>query len=223
MKLINRNYEYVFHLIDGNHFCITIENPLIFRTYVTDLLNQIEGGEGKFILSEGIEEKEIDKNISMITDYLRFDPIDKKVSNKINLLLKNFVVDEILYEKTTEVVSTIEKYAISIIDDFPYSLSYDKIDVNNLLKILNLKITVEYTSLLEKIIEYMKLLHGICGISVFILLNISSFLSPQELEYLIEEANLQKHNLIFIESHNNQVQIPYTKNIIIDKDGCEIF
>lgn len=223
MKLIYPDYEYVFDFTEGNHFCITIENPISFRNYVFNLLKQTEGEEGKFTLTDGLKEIEINKNISFITDLLRFEPVDKKISNKISQLLKTFIVNESMYERTADIVAKIENYIISIVEEFPYPVEYDIPEPANLLKTLNLRITSEYNSLLSKLCEYMKLLHDICGISIFVLLGAYTFFTKQELELLIEEANLQKHNIFFIESNPPKDHIKGIKNIIIDKDDCEIF
>lgn len=223
MKLVHPDYEFSFDLKEGVHYQLIIEQPEILRNYITELLLQIDGEDGAFILSKGNEELEISKNIDIITDVFKMDPIDKKVTTKITNMIKNFITSEIMFEKTAFLTTEIESYAIKLVEEFPYAISYDGIDISNLIKLMNLHPTASFDSLIEKIVERMKLLHEICDISIFILLNAFSYFSEEEISNLIEEANLEKHNLIFIENTQRQNQKLGLTKIIIDKDGCEIF
>lgn len=223
MKLMHPNYESEFLFEERTHFLLIIENPLIFRTYTSELFTQINGNDGEFILTEGIDTLSIDKNIDIISDFLHFEAMDKKVSNKINSLLKSFITSEFIYDKTLDIITKLEQYSINVIEEFPYSISYDQIDTTSILRAINFKLIADFDSLLEKIAERMKLCHDICNISVFIFINAFSFLALEEIELLIENANLEKNNLLFIESHNTSSRVQNVKKIIIDADGCEIF
>ena len=89
--------------------------------------------------------------------------------------------------------------------------------------LINFRPTVSFDSLVEKAVERMKLLHEICNISVFVLVNAFSYFTNDEIYNLIEEANLEKHNLLFIDSTDRQGTELSLVKVIIDKDGCEIF
>lgn len=223
MKLVHPDYEFVFDFKEGVHHHLIIEQPEIFRNYITELLLQEEGEDGAFVLSEGNEELEISKNLDIMTDVLRFDPIDKKVTTKITSMLKSFMTGETMFERTSMLATEIESYAIHLTEEFPYSITYDNFDVANLVKLINFRPAVSFDSLAEKAAERMKLLHEICNISVFVLVNAFSYFTNDEIYNLIEEANLEKHNLLFIDSTDRQGTELSLVKVIIDKDGCEIF
>ena len=223
MRLINPNFEHVFEIKEGNHFLVVIENPEIMRTYISDLIKQANGEDGPFVLSENSSELNISKNMDILSNILVFETVDKSVISKVNTLLKNFMVGENMFERTAILKTQIENYAIQLSEEFPYSLSYDELDVSNLIKLIGIKPAVSYDSIAEKIAERMKLLHDICNISIFIIINAFSFLTIEEINELIEDSNLEKHHLIFIDSLNPSVDTILLTKIIIDSDGCEIF
>lgn len=223
MRLINPNFEHVFEIKEGKHFLVVIENPEIMRTYISDLIKQSDGEDGSFVLSENNSELDISKNMDILSNVLAFETVDKSVTSKVNTLLKNFMVGENMFERTAILKTQIENYAIQLSEEFPYSLSYDELDISNLIKLMGIKPAVSYDSITEKISERMKLLHDICNISIFIIVNAFSFLTTKEINELIEDSNLEKHHLIFIDSLNPSVENSPLTKIIIDSDGCEIF
>lgn len=223
MRLINPNFEHVFEIKEGNHFLVVIENPEIMRTYISDLIKQANGEDGPFVLSENNSELDISKNMDILSNVLVFETVDKSVTSKVNSLLKCFMAGENMFERTAILKTQIENYAIQLSEEFPYSLSYDELDISNLIKLMGIKPAVSYDSITEKISERMKLLHDICNISIFIIVNAFSFLTTKEINELIEDSNLEKHHLIFIDSLNPSVENSPLTKIIIDSDGCEIF
>ena len=90
MKLVHPDYEFVFDFKEGVHHHLIIEQPEIFRNYITELLLQEEGEDGAFVLSEGNEELEISKNLDIMTDVLRFDPNRQESNNKNHIHAKKF-------------------------------------------------------------------------------------------------------------------------------------
>lgn len=223
MKLVHPDYEFIFDLKEGTHYQLIIESPTVLRQYISELLKQGDGEDGNFVLSDENEELEISKNIDIITDVLRLDPIDKKVTTKITSMIKSFMAGETMYDKTSKLLTEIESYALHLIEEFPYSITYDNLDVTNLVKLINFHPTVSFESLIEKIAERMKLLREICNISIFVLFNAFSIFTENEITSLIEEANLEKNNLLFIDDNQNQYFHERLIKIIIDKDSCEIF
>ena len=223
MRLVHADYEFVFDIIEGLHYQVIIENPQIFRALILQLLDEIETGEGRFVLSENFEEIPMQKHVDVITDLLQIEPYDKRVLTKITSMLKTFVTNEDMYDDTMSIISEINKYALAVAERFPYLITFDDVDINGLIKALNGRPSTDADSLVEKICERMTILHDICGISIYILINATSYLSKDELNLLIEEGNLEKHNLILIDSFDTNYTHPNLKKLIIDNDNCEIY
>ncbi|MEG1947932.1 MAG: type II-A CRISPR-associated protein Csn2, partial [Lachnospiraceae bacterium] len=104
-----------------------------------------------------------------------------------------------------------------------YPITYDKeIDVNGLLKLADIRVEVVYTGMMEKLVDYMKIMQDICNMSICILVNIKSYLGEDELKKIFQFAEYNKIHLLLIESvvKNRSSQ---EKVYIWDEDSCEIY
>lgn len=94
--------------------------------------------------------------------------------------------------------------------------------MQDILKIAEVKVNIQAQTLLEKIIEYIKLCDQLLKQHIFVFLNLKVFLTRQEIEELYKECFYRKIHLILIEaSHINRIEVE--KTCIIDKDNCVIY
>ena len=102
------------------------------------------------------------------------------------------------------------------------AISYElNLDTTKLLKLYDVKINLEYSSLVEKLIEYIKIMSLLLKKYVIILVNIKSYLSGIEISKLKKMALYYKVNLFLIDNIEGQIQeddVVY----IIDGDNCII-
>ena len=84
------------------------------------------------------------------------------------------------------------------------------------------KIEVQVQSILERIIEYIKISSNLLKQNIFVFLNLKLFLTEQEIEELYKECFYRKVHLILIEAiyHTKKIE---EKICIIDKDKCVIY
>ena len=223
MKLKHPDYEFELCFEDGKSTMLVIENPILLRTLMVDLINQVNGEDGLFVLSENSSVLQIKDNIDIIFNPLDFDVVSKKAASRINAMFKEHMVNEDNYSKSIEIISDICRYAEDIITDFPYQLKYDDISVDSLCKMINISVLEDYESELEKLLEHLNVSNDILGISCFIVVNINSFFSQEEIQNLVNECFSLKHNLLFICNTQCDYKIEGMETIIIDQDGCEIF
>lgn len=222
MILATSKWEHCFSIGDGECYQLIIENPVVFREYIQTLKNQLEDLDGHFVLSEKIKRLKLKDYILLIDNPLSLDSSNKKISTKLASLLKNFAIAEDLVVDTAEALSAIEKYAEKISDAFEYNIKYDEPDILSIIKTLNFEIDMEYETPLEKLAEYLNVLHSLCSISTFIIVNATSYFSSSELNDLITFCKSQKHSIILINSYQKQLNINDLKTYIIDEDCCEI-
>lgn len=221
MKLVNSDYDISISLKEDVIQVLTIENQQAFRKMVGELWDESEGREGSWILSDKNSPVHISKNMTVVFNPYTIDANDKKVLSKLYSELC-----ELASQKYTMEVETINSHIIglfsNIIQDIPYFIDYGTdIDLQALFKIYNIKIDVEYTSLIERITDYIRAFHNICSIRVFTFINLKDYLSVEELKLLYEFVLYEKVNLILIEGHQSASVIP-EKHLIIDKDLCII-
>lgn len=79
----------------------------------------------------------------------------------------------------------------------------------------------ESTSILEHIVDYMRLFHQVCKVKVFVFVGIKAFLSEEEMLQLYQMATYENIELLLIEGRYYSCT-KYERNVIIDKDRCLI-
>lgn len=221
MKLIHSEYQLEIYLKENEIIILTIENQKAYRDILLDLWNQVEGGEGEIILSEGEKIKKISKDMEVIFNPFGLDCNNRKVINKLYQELKE-ISEETLIQEYTEVNKNIIEYLEKIVQHVPYALEFDlDLDLNTLLKMYNVRISSLSEGLLENIIEYMRTMSRICNVRIFTFVGLKQYLTSDELEQLYEFVFYEKIYLISIESIFIK-RLEGEKCWILDKDLCII-
>lgn len=210
-----------FELIENQVNVLQVENVDAFSKMVNSLWEQSEGRQGTFVLSDDFGEKHIDKELECIINPFSIEYSDKKI---LNALYKE--IKEIANEKLQQDYLTLNGAIVSLLDktiqDLPYSIDFELApDINGLFKMYDLKIVSDSESLIERLIEYLRLKNQLCGISIFVLVSLKQYFSKEAIKELYKFAFLQKISLILIEPSDGEV-ILEEKKIIIDKDLCLI-
>ena len=125
-----------------------------------------------------------------------------------------------LFTATSDINSKIANYIGLITSTSEIPLEYDfELNVSGLLKLYNVKACNDSDNLVDTIIEYIKVMRRIAGITVFAFINFKSYFNTAELKMIYESSLYEKVNLIMIESFDNPVT-ESEKKIIIDNDRC---
>ncbi len=219
LKHFNWEHQIIFN--DGSITNLFIENPITFREYAGELLSQINGEEGNFILSLNNEEISIPKNIAIIPDPLNLQFDEKKINAKINKDLLFLIAKNAEIQKNSfPLLSMLEQYANTLKDSYGYNINYEIPDDSTLIKLLSFHIDVEFEEQTDKILEWMNITHDILKIENFIILNMQTYFSTSEIETICAEASSSKHNLLLINQFNTYNK---SNSILIDNDNCELF
>lgn len=221
MKLVYPEYQLEVSLKENQITILTIENPRAYARVLSDLWNQTQGAEGGFILSECEKILSISRELECIFNPFALDCNDKKVIHKLYQELKEQAEENLLLE-TTEINREIILYLQKLLVQVPYALNYEvDLELPALLKIYDVKVDSIGTGMLEKLVEYMKVLNQICHMRIFVFVGLKQYLTREELEKLYEFVFYEKIILCIVEA----VQTPRIngeKNWLLDKDLCII-
>lgn len=219
-ELRHFEWEHTINFEDGSITHLFIENPITMRTYISELMDQINGKGGSFVLSEKGKELPIAKNLSIITDPLNIILEEKKINTKVNKDLLQISQSPELQQASFSLISTIEQYAEKLLDNCIYNIDFDSIDESKILKMLNFHITEDFETIASKLLEYLNTSNDILKITNFVIVNANIFFAKEELDILEKEISSLKHNVLFIDQSNR-----YNLNnvITIDFENCEIY
>ncbi|GAB6399187.1 type II-A CRISPR-associated protein Csn2 [Pseudocoprococcus immobilis] len=223
MKLAHPNLS--GYLLDDSYTCVEwiIESQNLFTKYVKELTCQINKGYGQFALSDSEKDIPLSKSTDIILNPFAISLNDKRILIKLYSDLEKVALGEDMYTETMKISNSVYKYLSDIEFNSDYILSFDNdVNVQGLLKIMNVHYEEPNESFLERLSHYIKIIVSVLKIKFIILVNIRSFLTNDEAKALIEECSMQDVQIMLIESTERE-RLTNTKRYIIDKDQCEIF
>ena len=199
-----------------------IESPELFSLYLSELESQVNGAEGKFVLSENEKVLILSKFATIIFNPIGLSINDKKVISKIYGELQEIAIGENCYIKTKEMISLLQQYLLELEYNFDFNLSInDDIDLQGLFKVFGIKVADDDLSMFEQLIQYIKIQTIVLGKKLVILVNARSFFTEEQLNELFLYTQYNEIKLLLIESFQRDFT-SNTKKYIIDKDKCEI-
>lgn len=221
MKLVHLDLDIDVTMTENYVNIIVIERPQVLRTVLEELVKQISGEEGDFILSSEGKIIPCSKHMYAILDPLSLDFNSSKIQTKLYQIIKAYV-DETMIEKTGELNQQITTYLEKIVLSIPFSLTYDlDLEIQSLLKLYHVGIQTCEVGFVENIIEYMKVFSQLFSKNIVVFFNLKAWLSADELKYVYEYAFYSKINVLLIENHSRK-DFEFEKMMIIDSDSCVI-
>lgn len=222
MKLVKPYFLSPFNLYDDKVNLLVIENKNMFYNFVQELYDSILGEQSNIVLSKNNKPVKTSSMIELITCFIPFEINNKKIISKLYDRLKKSSVETDLIADTYEIEMAINAYILKLCENFNFELEFDNnIDIKSLLKAINLKFSDNIDNLSEKIFEYMTNVRELEGEKIFAMVNLSSYISNDDLQLFIETAVNHRFYLLLIENCDNVFKSDINKRII-DDDLCEI-
>lgn len=202
---------------------LVIENQPLFTKMILDFDNQTNNQDGGFILStEEYENVNIYKHICFISNPVFVSLNDKKILNKVYSKIKEVALNDENYHKTSCLFANVSEYINSLANDFDFDIDISQqFDMVNLLKAIGLELYEKDLSLADKLLDYFITVRELLNVNIFVLVNLKSYISDEDIELFEKSVLDHKINLILLESIDRK-NIIYEDKIIIDKDLCEI-
>lgn len=219
MRFVNAHYGINLELEESNPQIIVLENRTVMREIVEELWNQCSGLEGSFVLSENRTLK-LEKNMELVINPFSIDFQNRKIISALYTKMSVAANEQI--EEKCQVNSDI----INMLDLISSSVNYSGITYQldfpwtDLFKMYGVKIDVP-EDFISRIIEYMKIVSELCGISIFCFVNLKSYLTDEEIMDLYKNSEYNKIKLILIEPNETEI-IESEHLLIIDRDQCLI-
>ena len=218
LKINGFDNEIVFN--EENINVLLIEDVKCFSHIIEVLNDKINGIELNeiFLLDEKNEELRMDKRMYLLLDIFNIDYNSKKVLNAIYKLISDNIEknqDYEIEERTLE----LRNYIIQEINELPFEfVMKNEIQITEILKLYNLKIDSEnYISVLERIELLIDIISTMKIADILIIPNLKLFLDDKDLVELYKYSLYNNVKLLLIE-RNNEEQLKYEKNIIIDEN-----
>ena len=220
MKLVYENVGHVLCFDGGDALELVIEPPKLFSEIISSLNEQADGGQGKAILSISGKPVEFSRYADISLQFAPFELNRKSLITKLISSLEQRAIEANLYEETGTLLHNIEIYIDKLAEDFPFEIDCKKVAIGPIIKALSPEVDDTDLSNIERVFSYMELMRELDRDRLFIMINMRSYFSNEEMERFVESACLHDFKLLLIESTSRSI-LKNTKRYTIDEDLCE--
>lgn len=199
---------------------LVVENPDFYRSLLCDLYGQLQGDEGKLILSEKGKTLPIGKWVELVDNCIHFELNRKSLLTKICAAMERTAVSESFFLKTSELLCALEAYVDELAFELPGDIVCEKCSVAGMLKGIGVSLRDDYEDPLERLIDFMELVREFDRNKLFVILGLRSFFSDERVEVFLQTALSHGYRLLLLDSIARE-KLPGEKRLTIDIDLCE--
>lgn len=222
MKLINVDYPGLeIKFVENMVNVLVCESRRLYSELIYDMVDQCAGHSGGFVLSEDARPLNPKNSVELIIDPFHLDFANRRIVSKLHQ-----EIADIIHQEMFEKLSELNAKAIGLIDEavmsVPYPIAYDvNADIAAVLKQYNVRIDDCSENMAERLCIYMEIMNKLCGIKLFAIANLGTFVDDEELALIYKTAAYEKIHILLLENRErkwlNQEEV-----VIIDKDRCLI-
>lgn len=220
MKLVYKKME---HILNFSNDCVNelvIENKKMFFDLINSLMMQIDGFHGDCVLSISDKPVELSKYADIIVQFAPFELNRKSLLSKLHSTLEKKARSSDNYVKTVEILGELERYMLHLSEDLPFEISCQKLAIEPVIKALSPEIEENDKNTLEKIFAYMELVCELDRNKLFIMVNMRSYFTDEEMEIFTQSACLHDFKVLLLEAFDFP-KLKHTKKYVVDNDLCE--
>lgn len=199
---------------------LVIESPRFLRAFLQDLYDQINGMEGVLVLSEQERRMDIGNWVEVLDHFLDFHLNQKPLLNKMVAKMEAMAGTDSLFLKTAEILQQVEQYVSELAFSFPCDIVCGHCTVGGVLKGVGVAVREDYEDPLEKLIDYMELVREFDRDKLFVLVNLRSFFSDEEVDAFLHTAQAHGYRILLVDAQSHKKLSSETR-ITIDNDLCE--
>lgn len=220
MKLVYPEIQTVFQFGQGNFPAVVIENPDLFYHFINDLYRQCNGESGISVLSDNDIPVSMSGNLELVTNFFPFEINRKNLLTKISAKLEKSSLDPEFFERSQQIVSSIENLMLDLAFQNDLDLEFPKLSIQGILKSAGICLKEDDLPLVEKILTYMELMRSFAATSVFAFVNLRSVMDDEMLEKFTATCCTHEYNIMLIDNREYN-KLSLEKRTVIDIDLCE--
>lgn len=212
MNIVHPEYFEEISVSEDEPYTLIIENGKVYRRAVIELYRQSVTDEGGYITSIGNELVSFSKNCAVITDVFNVDVNERKILGKLqNEIVKEYAGSELYYS----ISELLNQFGIKVCNSSEYSLTFnDNIPLPEIIRLLGIRVNIEYADSLESIIDYFVLCMKLLKKKMFITIGVKDIMDECEFRMFNKMIEYNKIPLLMIERHTHK-KIGLTSNSVI--------
>ena len=222
MNLVTKLLENSLEIKAKKINTLVIEDRKYFTLFLREIIENINKESETLDLIEDYKKLDFAKSTEVIFDLFNLDANGASLLKKLYTELEKDLNSEDMYKKRIELEASLSNFIDDLVFRSRFSLSYGEINYSSLFKSFSVEFDYDKSSLIERLIEYLKVSSDLLNKKLFIIVNLDSFLTDDD---LIELANFLCYNEIKVLGLQNSItrEVNSCDNLrIVDKDLCEI-
>ena len=221
MKLAYSEIESVINFNSGTFPSLVIENPRLFYRFIHELHCQCCGEDGSSVLSVDEKPIPVSGNLDLISDFFPFEINRKTLLNKILNKMEKEAVSQEFYERSQQILGSIEKLIYDLAFQNDLELEPERLSISSLLKSAGITLKEDYPCLAEKLLVYMDLMSENGLASVFVFINLRSFLDDTAMELFTKSCCRKEYKILLVDNKVYK-KLSCEERLLIDNELCEI-
>lgn len=222
MKLLEREIGLEIELKENITSVVVIEDGALRLSLLNELYMQQEGKEGNWMLVENEKTYELSKCVELILEPFSLQLNNKKMKTKLYQDIKE-IANDCLGVQGLELHAHICNYLEVLLEKIDYPVKYkNEWNLLEILKSYSVEIEENYDDVCEKLFDYIKLMSQVCGVKLFITVNLKQYLSENQLTELYKLVRYSKIQLVLIEFNMGHPKLEDEDIYILDQDTCII-
>lgn len=221
MKIVLSGIDQVLDCAGDAVCSVIIENQTLLYDIVSDIAAQLQGLDGRTVLSENNKVLRMDKYAEQIMQFVPFDMNRKGIVNKIVGELQHIAVDGDHYLQTSEMLAHWERYCMELEFELTGDINFTKITVDSLIKAAGVEIVDDYDDLAERLVDYFRLVETYDCKKLFVLVNLRSYM-PDCMAQLFLDSILERGYQVLLLEGMERPLLNHEKRYIVDADRCII-
>lgn len=207
--------------LNGNRVAtLVIEQPRLFRALLRDMDAQLAGGKGQAVLSQDSRILPFDRQAEIIDSFLHFQLGRKPLLTRLTSRLETLAMEEENYLRTAQFTGELEQYIMELSLDLPCDVYCSKMNFGGILRAVGVEIVDDHENDLERLLDYMELTRELEHERLFILVNLRSYYSDEEVEAFF--ASVLSHEFLILPVDSvSRAQLSNEQRVTVDDDLCE--
>ena len=208
MKFVHPEINKVFDTEKEKVHCIVIENQSLFRRLLTDLHSQMDGMDGDGVVSVDNTPVAASKNIEILDMFVPFDLNRKPLLTKLTAALEKQASASEHWERTGKIILELSDYLDEMAFDFPCNIIFPKLSMAGVIKSAAPELRDDYSSVCEKVLDYMELVRTFDREKLFFTVNMRAFIDDDEIGLFMQTVLSHGYHVIMLENceHARQKQ-----------------
>ena len=155
MKLVHPDLQFQIEFTEKYIPVFIVESPLQWRHILQEFYSQLQGEDGKWVLSEKNTEININKSVEFIYNPILIEENQRKIMNVFLQSLGKTAANENYWKKGQELNTHIQKFFSDLEMEYPFEYHINsEINFSLLAKAMEIRIENQYDSELERLIQY---------------------------------------------------------------------